>query len=49
MDTNECNSVIVNGRNTTGKSMEEMLADMNEAGTQFGMATHEKYGRKGEW
>jgi 4-hydroxy-4-methyl-2-oxoglutarate aldolase len=49
MDTNECNSVIVNGRNTTGKSMEEMLADMNEAGTQFGMAAHEKYGRKGEW
>ncbi|TBL81081.1 RraA family protein [Paenibacillus thalictri] len=49
MDTNECNTVIVSGRNTAGKSMEQVLAGMQEAGKLFGAAAHGKYGKKGEW
>ncbi len=49
MDDNECNTVIAAGRNTAGKSMEEILRGMQEAGMRFGQAAQQKFGAKGEW
>ncbi|TBL73942.1 RraA family protein [Paenibacillus thalictri] len=49
MDTNECDSVIAAGRNVAGKTTEQVLQAMNEAGRQFGAAAKQKYGKQGEW
>jgi 4-hydroxy-4-methyl-2-oxoglutarate aldolase len=49
MDSNECNHVIRAGRETAGKSMEEILSNMEQAGADFGKAAQEKFGSQGEW
>lgn len=49
MDSNECNTVIAAARNTTGKTVDEILHDMDEAARQFGKAAKDKFGRQGEW
>lgn len=49
MDQNECNTVIPAARSASGKSLEDILKAMNEAGEAFGEAAKRKFGRKGEW
>lgn len=49
MDTNECNTVISAARDSHGKSLEQLLKDMNEAAGQFGQSAKEKHGAAGEW
>lgn len=49
MDGNECRTVIPAARGATGKSYDEILEAMDQADTDFGIAAHEKFGRKGEW
>ena len=49
MDQNECNTVIPASRDTAGKSMEEVLQALREAGTAFGEATKAHFSRRGEW
>jgi len=49
MDTNECETVIPAGRDTAGKSMEEILAAYSAAGKQFSQNAKEKFARAGEW
>ena len=49
MDSNECNTLIAAARASAGKTTEEILKDLEEAGAAFGAAAREKFGRKGEW
>jgi 4-hydroxy-4-methyl-2-oxoglutarate aldolase len=49
MDANECNTVIQAARSTAGKSPDEILQAIDEAGKVFGIAAKEKYGNRGEW
>lgn len=49
MDSNECKTVIPAGRGATGKTYEEILADMVAAGKAFGTNVQEKFGNRGEW
>ena len=49
MDANECKTVIPTGRNTAGKSFEEILADFGKAGQQFARNASERFGKQGEW
>ena len=49
MDTNECETLIPAGRNTAGKSVEEILAAYRLAGQQFGRNCCERFGKQGEW
>jgi len=49
MDNNECNTLISTARNSSGKSKEQIVADLKKAGEEFGAAVKEKFGRKGEW
>jgi regulator of RNase E activity RraA len=49
MDTNECRTLISTARNTTGKSIENILEDLNEATTRFKEAARKRFGNKGEW
>ena len=49
MDRNECDTMISAARNATGKPMEEILSDLNDAAKRFGKAVQEKFGQKGEW
>jgi regulator of RNase E activity RraA len=49
MDTNECRTVIAAARSSAGKSMEQVLLEINEAGAAFDKATVEKFGKHGEW
>lgn len=49
MDANECKTVIDAGRSTTGKPMEQVLLELEDAGKRFGEAAHEKFKRRGEW
>jgi regulator of RNase E activity RraA len=49
MDTNECETVIRAARESAGKSENEILADLDEAGKSFQVQTQIKYGNKGEW
>ncbi len=49
MDRNECETMISAARNATGKTMEEILSDLNGAAKRFGRSVHEKFGQKGEW
>jgi len=43
MDSNECNTTIAAARAATGKSSDEVLADMEQAGAKFGKAAREHY------
>jgi len=49
MDANECRTLIPAARATVGKTTEEILRGMDEAGRQFGEAARAKFGVKGEW
>jgi 4-hydroxy-4-methyl-2-oxoglutarate aldolase len=49
MDANECNTLIPAARLASGKSSEDILAEINAAGAAFGAAAKAKFGRKGEW
>lgn len=49
MDRNECETVIAAARNVAGKSMAEVLDQMDAAGAAFGKNVRQKFGSKGEW
>lgn len=49
MDSNECRTVIPAGRGAAGKSLEQILSDMDAAGHAFGEAVQAKFGARGEW
>ena len=49
MDANECRTVIPAARDIAGKSTEEILQGMDQAGQDFGKAAMEKFGYRGEW
>lgn len=49
MDQNECNTLIAAARTASGKSTQEILDSINEAGLSFGQAALENFQRKGEW
>lgn len=44
MDNNECNTIIAAARNSSGKSTEIILRELNEASLQFGKAVKDKFG-----
>ena len=48
MDDNECNYVIPAGRDTAGRTKEEILENMLEAGGRSQQEIEGRYGRKGE-
>ena len=49
MDQNECNTFLTASREVAGKTTEENLAAIENAATEFGKSSQEKFGRKGEW
>jgi regulator of RNase E activity RraA len=49
MDDNECNTVIPAARPWSRRDMEEVLQNLQSAGSAFGEAVQEKFGRRGEW
>lgn len=49
MDANEINHVIRVARETAGKSIGEILDDLDAASEAFSQATRQKFGKKGEW
>lgn len=49
MDANECNTVIPAARSTFGLSTEQLLDQIDAAGTAFGEAAKNQFGREGEW
>lgn len=49
MDSNECQSVIAAARNTSGKSTELVLKEINDAAKRFKQAAMEQFGGQGEW
>jgi len=48
MDANECRTLIPAARATAGKTMEEILRGMDDAGLRFSEAVREKFGGTGE-
>ncbi len=48
MDSNECTHVIRAGRDAAGKSIEQILDEMDRASADFARAAREKFGRKGD-
>jgi regulator of RNase E activity RraA len=46
MDANECKSIILTGRDTAGKTMEEILEGFDKAGELFARNAKERFGRK---
>jgi 4-hydroxy-4-methyl-2-oxoglutarate aldolase len=49
MDQNECSTVIPAARSSAGKSVEEILGTLDEAGKAFKDAAHARFGAQGEW
>lgn len=49
MDGNECDTVIAAARSAAGRSTDEVLEAMREAGKAFRQAAVAHFGRKGEW
>ncbi len=49
MDSNECQTMIKTARESAGKTTEQILTDLNEAGRQFAENTRQKFGTRGEW
>lgn len=49
MDANECETVIPAARDAAGKTSDELLQQLNEAGCRFGENARRKYARDGEW
>jgi len=48
MDSNECNTIICAARDCAGKSGEDLLRQMDEAGTNFRQAAKARFGRASE-
>jgi regulator of RNase E activity RraA len=48
MDSNECQHVIAAARENAGLTMEQLLAQFDQAAAQFGKAAVAKFGRRGE-
>jgi regulator of RNase E activity RraA len=48
MDSNECRTLIAAARGAAGKTLEEVLASLDEAAGRAGAAAREKFGRTGE-
>ena len=49
MDSNECSSLIAAARDTSGKTTDEILAQIEEAAVAFDQKTREKFGKSGEF
>lgn len=49
MDNNECNTVIPAARNVSGKTVREILDNINDAAKRFSKAAADKFSSKGEW
>ena len=49
MDNNECNTVISVARNSTGKSKDDFLHNINEANKEFNRVVRNRFKNKGEW
>lgn len=49
MDANECQTVIPAARGSAGLSSDQVLANLAEAGAQFGKNARGKFHREGEW
>jgi len=49
MDTNECETVIRAAREASGKSIAEILAELDRASSQFRQNAQRKFGENGEW
>jgi regulator of RNase E activity RraA len=49
MDANECQTVIPAARGSAGLSAEQILANLTEAGVQFGKNAQAQFQRQGEW
>ncbi|MEM7115725.1 MAG: RraA family protein [Chloroflexota bacterium] len=49
MDQNETNTVIPAARDTVGKTADELIEQLAQAGQAFGAATKAKFSNKGEW
>jgi len=48
MDSNECRNLIPVVRHAAGKSMDEILANLDAGAAAFGAAARERFGRPGE-
>ncbi|MHC4387597.1 MAG: RraA family protein [Planctomycetota bacterium] len=46
MDSNECKSIILTGRNTAGKTMDQILEGFDKAGELFARNVKQKFGKK---
>lgn len=49
MDWNECDTMIPAARSAAGKSMEDILASLRDAGRRFSENTKRKFSSSGEW
>lgn len=49
MDTNECETVIPAARSSAGLPTDQVLANLAEAGAEFGRNVRRKFRREGEW
>ena len=49
MDTNECKNLISVARSSTGKTVEQILKEIDEGAERFGEAAKKKFHKKGEW
>jgi 4-hydroxy-4-methyl-2-oxoglutarate aldolase len=49
MDSNECQTVIAVARGAAGRTLDETLAELEQAGAAFGAAARARFGERGEW
>jgi regulator of RNase E activity RraA len=49
MDSNECQTVIPAARSASGKPVDQILAEIDEAAAVFGANVRQRFGQKGEW
>jgi len=49
MDSNECKTIIAAARNSSGKTMGEILKSLDAAAVRFDKSTLKYFGKRGEW
>jgi 4-hydroxy-4-methyl-2-oxoglutarate aldolase len=49
LDRNECETVIAAAKSASGKTMEEILAEMDAAGKRYDENVRDHFGKRGEW
>ncbi len=49
LDDAECETVIVAGRDSSGRTVPQTLTELQKAAEQFGARTKALFGRRGEW